>query len=412
MTDEPPIKTGKPVARMTTKPAQEKQEEKPVKTDIVIPEQKTDGRQNKAEIQQFMQNQAKVNPYWAEAARTMAAKWNNPPEEKPENGWYTLADAYQEREPVQYIAAGLFELPSLNIVFGAPGSLKSFILADLAVCVAGGQSWLPGLNNNLPGRQTIQNPVIWLDYDNGKRKTHDRFEALARARKLPENTPLFYRSITPGLDASKRELIGDLSRDIQNHGVKLVVIDNLGTISGGVDENSGQMIPIMQNLRALAEETGAAVVVVHHQRKSNGNNARAGETLRGHSSIEAAIDLALLVERTENSEIITLKSTKTRGCDVHPFSAMFTYLHKNASEQDLKAAKFYGMETEESNHEIKQMVLETLKSGEKKQSELLNIITGNLRISINKVLPVLSRMVTDQTIKVKDGAKNARVYYL
>lgn len=409
MTDEPTIKTGVSVPRMTTKkPAKENQEEKPAKIELAILEQKTDGRQNQVEILQFIQDQAKNNLHWAEIARTMAARWLNPPEEKTETSWYTLADAYQEREPVQYIAAGLFELPSLNIVFGAPGSLKSFFLADLAVCVAGGQVWLPGLNNSLPGRQTKQNPVMWLDYDNGNRKTHDRFAALARARNLPGNTPLFYRSITPILDASKRELIGELSLEIQQHGVKLVVIDNLGTISGGVDENSGQMIPVMQNLRALAEENGAAVVVIHHQRKSNGNNTRAGETLRGHSSIEAAIDLALLVERPENGKIIKLKSTKTRGCDVLPFSAMFTYESKGASEE----AKFYGMKTEESNHEIKQMVLDVLQSGEKNQSDLVKIITDNLKISINKVRPILSGMVLDQAIKVKDGAKNAQIYYL
>ncbi len=55
---------------------------------------------------------------------------------------YTLADAYQARPPIQYIAGALFEVPSLNIVYGAPGTLKSFLLQDLAVCVAAGQEWL------------------------------------------------------------------------------------------------------------------------------------------------------------------------------------------------------------------------------------------------------------------------------
>ncbi|PIP35489.1 MAG: hypothetical protein COX20_11090, partial [Desulfobacterales bacterium CG23_combo_of_CG06-09_8_20_14_all_52_9] len=55
----------------------------------------------------------------------------------------TLADAYKERPVLQYVVSGLFPLPSLSIVYGAPGTLKSLLLADMAICVASGNAWLP-----------------------------------------------------------------------------------------------------------------------------------------------------------------------------------------------------------------------------------------------------------------------------
>ena len=116
------------------------------------------------------------------------------PEEPPADPWkaFTLADAYQARPPVEYVTGRLFEIPSLNIVYGAPGTLKSFLLQDLAVCVASGQDWLTPAPWQGSGRGIItkQAPVIWLDFDNGTRRTHNRFEALGRARNLPAETPI------------------------------------------------------------------------------------------------------------------------------------------------------------------------------------------------------------------------------
>jgi len=54
------------------------------------------------------------------------------------------------------------------------------------------------------------------------------------------------------------------------------------------------MATVMGHFRYLAEQAKVAVILIHHQRKSNGSNARLGERLRGHSSIEAALDLASL----------------------------------------------------------------------------------------------------------------------
>ena len=64
----------------------------------------------------------------------------------------------------------------------------------------------------------------------------------------------------------------------------------------------------MAHLRQLSERVDGVVIPIHHQRKDHGNGGRAGDRLRGHSSIEAAVDLALLVEREEVSSEITIKS--------------------------------------------------------------------------------------------------------
>ncbi len=327
---------------------------------------------------------------------------------------FTLADAYVDRPPIEYIAAGLFPLPSLNIVYGAPGTFKSLIMADLAICVAAGQLWLPPAEW-MPGAKgfiTKQAPAMWIDFDNGARPTHERIGALARARNLPTNTPLYYYSLPfPWLDASKPESIGSLINRINRMGAQLVVIDNLGLISGGAAEGTEAMIPIMGALRQLAESTAAAIVVIHHQRKTGTINARAGETLRGHSSIEASLDLAILVEREEGSKIISLKSTKTRGVDVYPFSAEFTYNHK-PNTTELATAKFWGLAVEDttSDKAIENAILAILAQETINQSALVKAVKERGITGTNRILGVITRLEHAKKIKAETGAKGAKFY--
>ena len=263
---------------------------------------------------------------------------------------YSMADAYTDRPPIEYIAGRLFEKPSLNIVYGAPSTLKSFFLADLLVCVAGGVDWLPPApwqENANNGYKTKQAPAIWIDFDNGKKRTLDRFKALGKARSLPADIPaILYTMPNPWLVSTDRASIGMLSLRIKAAGAEFVCIDNLGAVLGNAEENAAEMARVMSNYRQIAEDTGAAITIIHHQRKGNGLGGRAGDSLRGHSSIEAALDLALMVEREPYAEAVSLTATKTRGDDILPFRAQFTYEHNDRGE--LATAQFFGLGTDDN----------------------------------------------------------------
>ena len=313
---------------------------------------------------------------------------------------FTLKDAYQPRPPAEYIAHGLLERSSLSMWYGAPGTLKSMLLADLAVCTAAGCDFLPPLPG-MPGDaiKISQAPVLWVDFDNGKRRTDERFEAVGKARDLPETIPLTYYCMpTPWLNAGSGEAMHDLERRIADRAACLLIIDNFGMIRGEYDENAPEIGRVMGNLRALCENTRAAVVLVHHQRKSTGNNTRAGDSLRGHSSIEASLDLALLVERADHSQSITLSATKCRGDDVLPFAAEFSFLHKPGSKE-LAQAKFYGVTIEDttSDRAIAQAVLDVVRE---QQPINMSRLTKAVQVTLvgmgrDRIHRVVRRLVAD-----------------
>jgi len=104
----------------------------------------------------------------------------------------------------------------------------------------------------------------------------------------------------------------------------------------------------MANLRDIAEHTGAAVFVIHHARKGGSNGGREGDRLRGHSSIEASLDLALIVEREADNVVI--QSTKTRDDPVKPFEVVWTYDKDQAGALD-KACFWHVKQAEEKASE-------------------------------------------------------------
>jgi len=345
----------------------------------------------------------------------------------------TLKDAYAPREALQYVIDGILPLPSLSIVYGAPGSLKSMVLADAAVCVAAGQRWLeplpvvdvtPGVTLN-----TLQSPVLWIDFDNGSRRTDERFDALGKARNLPDDIPLYYVSLPdPWLDASNHANIAELAFLAASLGVKMIVVDNLGLITGDVEENSAQMAGVMGNLRKLAESTGAAVVVIHHQRKSSGTSGdkiRKGETLRGHSSIEAALDLALVIERKPGTDDIAIVPTKERGATLPILGAQFTYQHK-AGTKELATARFWSVAvTTKADQELSGLQAQILvelerhktKGTKPNKSELINAVRDELSLmgsgpGVNKVRGALVRLVDDGDVMEEAGTRTERFYSL
>lgn len=327
----------------------------------------------------------------------------------------TLADAYKEREPTRYIVDKFFHTHSLNIVYGSPGSMKSMMLADMCAHVVHGSDWLPGLDGG-HGVPVDQSPVFWLDMDNGLRRTDERFAAIGRFYDLPETAPLHYISMpSPPLVAHDIDSMSLLRDSIFACGAKLVIVDNLGLITGEVEENSAMMAVIMGNLRQLAERTGIALVMIHHQRKGGAQNSRAGDALRGHSSIEASIDLALHIVRDGNSQDVTIRSTKTRGVDVPTVVARFYYEHIPGTN-DLKVANFNGLPVVRGDNIIQEAIVDVLSTnGGMTKGRLVDAVHERLlgEQGMNKIRNWIDEMVgVTGELEMETGKYNAKIISL
>lgn len=339
----------------------------------------------------------------------------------------TMVNAYEDRPPVEFVVDEFFSIPSLNIVYGAPGSLKSMILADCAACVASGKPWLAPLpveDNSSRAFVTKSYPVLWIDYDNGKRRTDDRFGAVGKAHDLPATANLYYMSMDqPTLAVTNLEHVRDLAEMIKELNAKFIVMDNLGLISGDADENTDDMAAVMGNLRWLCEETQSVVIVIHHQRKGSPGE-KIGDMLRGHSSINSAIDLGLCVNREEGEDKVALSPTKVRGAVIsRTVTAEFTYQHKQGS-RDLDVARFWGVETvsksEKATGRVEAAILIVLRRAGKPitQTELAKATSAYMeannmkKAGRDKIIDTIDEMVAANRLVEESGEKKAKLYRL
>lgn len=326
-----------------------------------------------------------------------------PQDEKPANrveAWQTitLADAFKPRPPVEKVVAGLMPRKSVSVWFGPPGVQKSLLMLDLAQCVISGTPWLRS-KTHTEGRAVTRGAVAWLDLDNGESESLPRIEATARGHGFDEATaarcePLIMWSLPlPRPSGADTALMIDLADYLTARGVVLLIVDNLQRVSPGLKENDNEMDAVMANMRMIAERSRVAVALIHHSTKNAGEKTRKGDALRGHSSIEAGVDLAMMVTREgdQNDSPIRVICTKARGAMPKPFFAQFHFTHKPHTDGELETARFSSESIRTLDDQVTDAVLEVVRSAAQQGG-------------INK--STLEKSVLDQ-FQDTNGARNA-----
>jgi hypothetical protein len=140
-----------------------------------------------------------------------------------------------------------------------------------------------------------------------------------RAHGADKDLPLAYVCMS-GLSLLEDTAVATLTGYIETAGAEFVLIDALADVMLGGDENAVKDVQrVFHNLRAAAEQTGAAIVVIHHANKAGG--------YRGSSAIKGAVDLMLRVESKPQSPNIDMASEKSR--DTEPMSLYATARFEN-----------------------------------------------------------------------------------
>lgn len=216
---------------------------------------------------------------------------------------YTGDDALNPLPPITYLVGDLFAESTVNLIVGEPGSKKTYAMLDMLVCVAAGDKWL--------NYATHKCTVLIVDEESGERRLKRRLGGTMRGHSVAKNQTKIFCTSLSGLHLLEEKEQDSLEQLAKDTGAKLILIDALvDTLIGGDENSSADMQTVFQALRRIAENTCAAVVVIHHNGKNGG--------YRGSSAIHGAIDTMISVESKPKDTNIEFKTVKTR--DSQPFS--------------------------------------------------------------------------------------------
>ncbi|MBB5503272.1 AAA family ATPase [Paraburkholderia sp. MM5384-R2] len=196
------------------------------------------------------------------------------------------ADELLNAALLKWLIRGVIPAASFVALFGPSGSGKSFIALDICAAIANGDDWF---------RKRVERvPVTYCALE-GAPGMSKRARALAKQQRRP--LPANLRFVTQAVELQKQKDVRDLADAVIAQGGQngLLVIDTLNRAAPGVDENASTGMGVLIGAcKELMNRTGCTVLVVHH----TGKDSTKG--LRGHSSLFAALDSAIEVNRTND----------------------------------------------------------------------------------------------------------------
>jgi hypothetical protein len=208
------------------------------------------------------------------------------------------ADEMSSQKTADWLIKGVLPAADIVTIFGASGSGKSFIVLEMAACIALGTPWR--------GRKVKKGRVVIIAAE-GSGSYGKRIKALAQHLGVsPKDLDIGVIIVPPNL--MEEGDVTELAASIKAVGdVSLIVIDTFAQVTPGANENGAEdMGRALSNVRVLRTATGATVELVHHA----GKDAHRGS--RGWSGIRAAVDAELEVTRDENSGSRQLRTSKQK----------------------------------------------------------------------------------------------------
>lgn len=218
---------------------------------------------------------------------------------RPIPEFYRAALAWEERPKREFIVDGMLWRGDLAMMYGEGGIGKTYTIIDMSVSVATAEPWL--------GMAVTPCNVLLVDEESGQERMLDRLGRAMRGHGIAPGTdvPIFATSFASWDFRSKAHArrLSDLITATQ---ARLVIIDALVDVMLGGDENAVKDVqPIFHNLRLIAQDTGAAIVLLHHANRS-GNQ-------RGSTAIRGAVETVVCLSRQDDAgHVLRLEAEKMR----------------------------------------------------------------------------------------------------
>ncbi|HOH39812.1 MAG TPA: AAA family ATPase [Verrucomicrobiota bacterium] len=221
--------------------------------------------------------------------------------------------------PPPQVIEGILHRGCKMILGGTSKSNKSWCLLDLAISVASGESWW--------GRRCAKMPVVYINFELHRWSIGLRINALAGARPeckgLGDTLALWnLRGRSTDLSLLRPKLEEQLAR----HQFGLIILDPAYKLLGDRDENAnGEIASLMNEFEALAQSSGAAVVVAHHFAKGDSSAKNAIDRMSGAGAWARDPDSILVLTPHEEPDCFTVSTVLRNLPQVDEFVVEWDY---------------------------------------------------------------------------------------
>src|ERR1039458_825590 len=251
-----------------------------------------------------------------------------------ENAAMLLADPTVEEPPA--IIEGVLHQGSKAVLASNSKARKTWILLDLALCVATGGKWWKW--------PTKKGRVLYINFELQRAFVRKRLMSLCESKNITDGGNLDVWNLR-GKAAPLWKLVPEIISLIKDAKYSLVIIDPIYKGLGGRDENAaGDISELCNELERVAVETGAAVVFAAHFSKGNQAGKDAMDRISGSGvwarDADAIITLTKHKDEEGNAFVVelTLRNFKEQPPFVVAWNFPLMTLREDLDPSDLKQA--------------------------------------------------------------------------
>lgn len=207
----------------------------------------------------------------------------------------TLADAAQiADEPVDWVVPDLLAAGEKAVIAGPPKSMKTWLALHLLRCVACGGDVL----EEDQWRVVEPQPVLFVQEEGSAQRWARRLVGTFGG----DLEPPFAYVHRGGFALTSNEHVEWVIAQAREHDARLIVLDPWQRVTPGVKENDAtETGPAWDAVHRIASETGAAVVVIHHASKGDGQPTM--DSIRGSSRMAGEVDLIVVLRKKERGTL-------------------------------------------------------------------------------------------------------------
>lgn len=299
----------------------------------------------------------------------------------------------------KWIVEDYLEENSLSVIFGDPGSGKTFIALSLAASIATGCSWYS---------QNVKQGSVFYIAGEGFSGISRRLAAWSKYHECPlDDAPLFI-SERPAqfLDRANAILVAETINELAaKHGYpKLVVIDTLARNFGDGDENRTEdmssFIAIVDNYIRIP--FNCCILIVHHTGHSDKERARGSIALKGAADSEYNIE--------KQKDVLTMTTTKMKDAEIlEPLSFLLKSLEIGIVDEKNREVTSAVLESTNFIDFNLEKIRDLIPDEGINQTKLLEKMKEKLQIAQGNGGQLLKNGV-DKYWKITKGPKNATIY--
>lgn len=214
---------------------------------------------------------------------------------------------YDEKFPeASPICDGLINKGELIIISGPAKVGKTFLVTILMFNIAKGEVFLNNFN-------CVRSKVLNVQTEVSEERYQKRLSSIPMdAHNLKD---MFYVT-SKRIKVDTEKGLKELEETIFKLNIDIVFLDSFYTLHNCNEDSSSEIAPVLSNIRSLAQRQNCAIVIVHHQGKSNNGGKQIGHAHRGSSSFADVPDGSLSLNPTNESRVAKL-SFELRNSESH-----------------------------------------------------------------------------------------------